>query len=252
MSASILIFSGPSLTPSDMAMFPDLTFLPPIAQGDLFKHVGPSVSNIGIIDGYFGDRLSIFHKEILWAMAQGTSVSGAASMGALRAAELHGLGMFGVGHIFESYQCGDFTSDADVAVAHGPAELDYMPTSISQVDVKATVSALTHRGRLSGQFADQIIAASRAIFFANRTWTRIAEDTKSHEYSSDILGCILEGAHIQQKRLDAIELLEWVSYGSPRRDQSSLTFAPPATSIFRKSMVRAGLANAALDDNDKA
>ena len=43
---------------------------------------------IGIIDGYFERVPSVWHKEILWAMAEGIHVFGSASMGALRAAEL--------------------------------------------------------------------------------------------------------------------------------------------------------------------
>ena len=52
---------------------------------------------IGIIDGVFLDVASVWHREILWALSQGVHVFGAASMGALRAAELDGFGMRGVG-----------------------------------------------------------------------------------------------------------------------------------------------------------
>ena len=52
---------------------------------------------IGLIDGYFERVPSVSHKEILWAMSQGIVVIGAASMGALRAAELAPFGMLGVG-----------------------------------------------------------------------------------------------------------------------------------------------------------
>jgi hypothetical protein len=45
----------------------------------------------------FDSTPAVLHKEILWAMDRGVGVSGAASMGALRAAELHWYGMVGVG-----------------------------------------------------------------------------------------------------------------------------------------------------------
>ena len=61
---------------------------------------------VGIIDGYFQQVPSVWHKEILWAMAQGVHVFGSASMGALRAAELAPFGMRGVGLIFEAYRDG--------------------------------------------------------------------------------------------------------------------------------------------------
>ena len=41
-----------------------------------------------IIDGVFQSEPAVRHKEILWALSLGVPVVGAASMGALRAAEL--------------------------------------------------------------------------------------------------------------------------------------------------------------------
>src|SRR5688572_32760283 len=51
----------------------------------------------------------------------GVRVFGAASMGALRAAELQPFGMIGVGQVFQAYRRGHLTDDDEVAVAHGPA-----------------------------------------------------------------------------------------------------------------------------------
>jgi hypothetical protein len=56
-----------------------------------------------IIDGLFYHTAPVRHKEILILLAQGVTVIGAASMGALRAAELHPYGMTGVGSIFDAY-----------------------------------------------------------------------------------------------------------------------------------------------------
>ena len=61
----------------------------PSAQGDVYRVAQERPSAIGIVDGYFEGVLSVWHKEILWAMAEGIHVFGSASMGALRAAELH-------------------------------------------------------------------------------------------------------------------------------------------------------------------
>jgi len=54
---------------------------------------------------------TVWHKEILWAMAQGIHVYGGASIGALRAAELHRLGMTGVGRVFADDRDGILTDD---------------------------------------------------------------------------------------------------------------------------------------------
>ena len=53
-----------------------------------------------IVDGEFGQSLSVWHKEILHALHRGIRVVGASSMGALRAAELDRFGMEGVGEIY--------------------------------------------------------------------------------------------------------------------------------------------------------
>ena len=52
---------------------------------------------IGIVDGFFHQQPSVWHREILYALSQGVPVFGGASMGALRAAELADYGMTGVG-----------------------------------------------------------------------------------------------------------------------------------------------------------
>ena len=61
---------------------------PPARQGDVYRAALARPAIIGIIDGYFETMPTVWHKEILWAMAKGIHVYGAASIGALRAAEL--------------------------------------------------------------------------------------------------------------------------------------------------------------------
>ena len=90
-----IIFAGPSLPPRwrpDDARF---DWRPPVRQGELYRAALAHPTAIGIIDGYFEVVPTVWHKEILWAMAQGIHVFGAASIGALRAAELDVFGMRG-------------------------------------------------------------------------------------------------------------------------------------------------------------
>ena len=75
----------------------------------------------------------MWHREILYAMSEGIHVFGASSMGALRAAELHGLGMRGIGTVFEAYRQNvfapyppPFERDEEVAVMHGPPETGFV------------------------------------------------------------------------------------------------------------------------------
>ena len=62
---------------------------------------------IGLVDGRYEDIAAVWHKEILYAIEQGALVFGAASMGALRAAECADFGMIGVGAVFERYRSGE-------------------------------------------------------------------------------------------------------------------------------------------------
>src|SRR5262247_1899294 len=133
------IFSGPSLPPSLAPRYPDITWLPPVQQGDVYRAARLRPALIGIVDGNFETVATVWHKEILWAMAQGIHVYGAASIGALRAAELAPFGMHGVGVIYQQYQTSELLDDDDVALLHGPADLDYVEVTEAMVNVQATI-----------------------------------------------------------------------------------------------------------------
>jgi hypothetical protein len=120
----LVAFVGPSL-PADEArgLVPEVELLPPIRQGDLSTVVErANPRGVLIVDGEFGQSLSVWHKEILHALHLGIRVVGASSMGALRAAELDRYGMEGVGEIYAYYRDGRLTSDADVALLFSAAD----------------------------------------------------------------------------------------------------------------------------------
>ena len=113
---SMVLFLGPTLAAEEAQAAlaaagagDGVVLLPPAAQGDVYRAVRdyrPAV--IGLVDGCFHQVPAVWHKEILWAMASGVAVYGAASMGALRAAELQAFGMIGIGKIFDAYRSGRF------------------------------------------------------------------------------------------------------------------------------------------------
>src|SRR5262249_10679056 len=112
---TIIVFTGPTLPPAEAAKILDATYRPPAAIGDVYRAAQQRPWAIGIIDGFFESIPSVWHKEVLWALAQGIHVYGAASMGALRAAELAAFGMTGVGMIFEAYRDGIIEEHDEVA-----------------------------------------------------------------------------------------------------------------------------------------
>ncbi len=163
-----VLFAGPSL----FGQAPDLTGLelrPPARQGDLHRAVLDGADAIGLIDGVFGFVPSVWHKEILFALSEGVRVLGGASLGALRAAECHRFGMEPVGEIAAAYANGARYEDADVCLAHCPAEMEFMPLSEPLVDVEASVAALLDRALITGEQAWAWLEAARDIYFADRT-----------------------------------------------------------------------------------
>ncbi|MBV9280357.1 MAG: TfuA-like protein, partial [Chloroflexi bacterium] len=123
------IFLGPTLAVEEAQCVLDAVYHPPVSQGDVYRASLHHPSAIGIVDGSFEMVPAVWHKEILWAMTRGIHVFGAASMGALRAAELAAFGMEGVGAIFEAYCRGFLEDDDEVAVRHGPAQVGYRSQS---------------------------------------------------------------------------------------------------------------------------
>lgn len=183
MTATIraVLFAGPTLGAGEIERLvaessagPTVVVEPPVAQGDLARVVmrdDPQV--IGLIDGVYERVTAVWHKEILWALSRGVHVLGAASMGALRAAETARFGTIGIGRIAAWYASGACTRDDDVAVAHLLAEHDYRPVTVATVEVIATVAAAVQAGALDAVVGERVTAACRALHYTDRRWPTI-------------------------------------------------------------------------------
>src|SRR4051812_15444582 len=101
MNHRIVVFTGPTIAVSQAREILEADYRAPAKAGDVLIATRSHPDAIAIIDGLFESVPSVWHKEILFALSEGVRVYGASSMGALRAAELHGFGMIGVGDIFE-------------------------------------------------------------------------------------------------------------------------------------------------------
>src|SRR5579871_5420612 len=136
---ALIAFAGPTIGKPDTAAAKRIDFRPPARCGDITRVVDERPAVIGLIDGVFETAAAVWHKEILHALEQGVVVLGAASIGALRAAELEPFGMIGIGEIFRAYRDGRLEDDDEVAVQHGPAEVKYLPLTEAMVNVRATL-----------------------------------------------------------------------------------------------------------------
>jgi hypothetical protein len=205
-----VIFAGPSLPPAARPADPALEWRPPVKQGEVYEAALSRPAIIGIIDGYFEVTPTVWHKEILWAMAQGLHVYGSASIGALRAAELCSFGMTGVGRVFAAYRDGTLTDDDEVAVLHGPEELGYPALTEAMVNIRATLDQAVANRVVNGRLAAAFIEISKALFYKERSWDamlRLATARGLPSMLLDNLAAWLPRGRIDQKRVDAIEMV---------------------------------------------
>jgi hypothetical protein len=161
----IVAFLGPSLPAKEARGF---RVLPPARQGDVWRALDLRPRAIALIDGVFESQPSVWHREILDALDAGVAVVGGASMGALRAAELHSLGMAGAGRVYRWYRTGAVIDDAEVALLHGDREHGYRPLTVPQVNVRwSALRTLPRPAALA------LIEGSSRIFYQDRTLPRL-------------------------------------------------------------------------------
>jgi hypothetical protein len=209
---NVIVFAGPSLPPRQRpAAEPAIEWRPPVRQGDLYRAAltGPAV--IGVIDGYFEIVPTVWHKEILWAMTQGVHVFGAASSGALRAAELDAFGMRGIGRIYEAFRDGILEDDDEVAVLHGPEELGYPPLTEAMVNIRATLDEAARCRILPPHFATQLTEIAKSLFYKERTYDAVWEAAVEAGIPETLLQDLvawLPAGRIDQKRRDAEMMLD--------------------------------------------
>ncbi len=159
-----VVFAGPSLAKKWRVDDDELVFAPPIKRGDLelFQGFDPVI----IVDGEFGQNLSVSPKEILGAIRDGRRIIGASSMGALRASELDGFGMVGVGWIYNRFASAAVRYDDDVALGYSPE--DFTPLTVPLVNVLYSVESAAADGLISKKESQNISKQARGIFYADR------------------------------------------------------------------------------------
>jgi hypothetical protein len=210
MPMKAVIFAGPSLPPAFRPDDPALEWRPPVKQGEVYEVALARPAIIGIIDGYFEVTPTVWHKEILWAMAQGLHVYGSASIGALRAAELHHFGMVGIGRIFAAYRDGILTDDDEVAVLHGPEELGYPAVTEAMVNIRATLDKAVADHVLNRELALHLAKMGKALFYKGRNWDatlRLAGSQGLPSVQLEKLATWLRYDQLDQKRIDALKMI---------------------------------------------
>jgi hypothetical protein len=208
--AGTMVFVGPTLTADEVrARLPGALVLPPVAVGDVLALAMQRrpPARVAIIDGYFERMAAVWHKEILVALARGISVWGAASMGALRAAELAPMGMIGVGAVYRAYARGELIADDEVAVAHLPAAHGFQAISDALVDLRWQLAAARRQRRISARTQARLIELAQARFYRDRTWSALLDDARLAGLPARELAALAAVPRRSRKAADARLLL---------------------------------------------
>jgi TfuA protein len=209
-STSSVVFLGPSLNSSEAATYLAAEYLPPIRRGDLPRVIADGAQAIGIVDGEFGQSLAVSVMEICAGLKRGVKIWGAASMGALRAAECQSAGMVGVGWIFQHYVEGFLRADDEVALLFDPR--NYRATTIPLVNIRWALQTAVSLGVLSDSAGPSVLNLARSIRYTERTFAALLDVAARSEFSSEMRAFVdfMKENPLQtdRKRLDALLLLD--------------------------------------------
>jgi hypothetical protein len=200
-----IVFVGPTLPAREVPLPCEVR--PPAGVGDVLRATRERVQRIAIIDGYFERMAAVWHKEILVALEKGIAVYGAASMGALRAAELADFGMIGVGAIYQAFRAGKLTRDDEVAVAHLPAEVGYRPVSDALVNLRWGLAAAARSGVITAKTRDALVELAQQPFYRERSWARLIGDGRAAHLPARQLAALAAWPKPDRKAADARLLL---------------------------------------------
>jgi hypothetical protein len=212
-----IIFVGPSLPPRYRRDGESFVWAPPVRRGDLKTCSEYNV--IVILDGEFGQSLSVSPKEIMAAIADGKDVVGASSMGALRASELDGEGMQGIGWVYDWLSRPGVRRDDDVALAYSP--LDLSAFTVPMVNIEYFLRLPRTAAVVTAGERHRVARQCRRIFYAERTPERV-EGVLRNELGAERSRALYDsfGGELPDiKRTDALTALDLVrTVGSAPRN----------------------------------
>ncbi|MET7457831.1 TfuA-like protein [Streptomyces sp. NPDC005574] len=233
------MFVGPTLPRSEPQLAaPGVRVWPPVGHGDLFDAAIRSGDTAVIIDGVYHQAPALRHKEILAAVGRGVRMIGAASIGALRAAELADFGMLGVGRIYAAYVRGEIDGDDEVAVGQAPdGEFDALTWPV--VNLRHVLQLARSAGVLDGAGADRLLAALRAVYYPQRTWAAVRAVCRhqgKEEFADWLARQRMQDEHFGDvKRADALAAISTARDGGPVQQTAvALTLSVWETTYFRR------------------
>lgn len=223
-SHHVAVFLGPSCPLDEAKVYlPNADYFPPASRGSFYDIINDGYKVIVLIDGLFYGKMSVWHKEIMFALDSGIAVIGASSMGALRAAELQGSGITGVGTIFSWYMDGMIDGDDEVALLHEGAEDCYTPVTIPLVTLRWNLKRAIARGLIDQRSETLIIECAKQMCFTDRTLEGILTPLKNEIDVNAVMEALADAEDI--KKIDATLALRMAA------QMASSAIASPAPKV---------------------
>jgi len=183
----------------------------PATLGSVFQAVLAGYKVICLVDGYFGNVPSVWHKEILFALKGGVTVCGSSSMGALRAAELHAFGMVGFGWVYRAFRRGVLQDDDEVCVLHAVPEMNFEPLSEAMVNIRYSLRKMRNCGLISRESEMRIASPLKELHFSKRNLPAV-RSAFEHEFGNQGAAkfALYESSKVDIKSLDSELMLNAV------------------------------------------
>ena len=215
-------------------------YFPPASRGVIYPCIIASgVKTIVLIDGIFHSTRSVWQREILDAIGEGIELLGASSMGALRAAELHAFGMVGHGTIFEWYKNGLIEGDDEVALCHGPEELEFCALSEPLVNIRRTLQNAVADLCLTDDQALQLLDYSKRAYYPERSYSHLLTCPALESWPDrKIIEQYILTSAVDQKKLDAIGIWCCCANGQQARKTAAVRQEEAWSDIWRSERLR--------------
>lgn len=194
------IFVGPSLSPHfTLKATPQLAFYPPARKGDIAL-AAESHRHILLIDGLMIYDYPPSPREIVSVLEEGTSVWGAASLGALRAVELGALGMQGFGWVFDAFRTGKVNADDELLCL---LDRDFQALTVPLINVRYGIECAAATDTSARDWGYEALTSLRKVYFEDRTVECVEKILTEHGCSERLLLRILSPTS-NIKRKDAL------------------------------------------------
>lgn len=240
-NAKTIVFLETSLTqPEATEILPYAMYRPSVKKGDVIRAIKDGYTCIAIIDGNFGWTPAVWHKEILLALDYGIEVFGASSMGALRAAELDVYGMQGVGIVYDLYKTGIIDGDDEVAIAYSA---HFNEQTVPLINIRFTLDQLELQFQLQFESKETIFQLIKTIYYAERTWNKIAEILPANIYH------LIYENYIDIKKQDALLLLKTIKKHPVIQNKVRQNIQEREFTLFEKYLIESVVNSAITNDS---